>query len=73
MAQASAAGGESGSGGASLRVRVQKFGSFLSGMVMPTAETTLRSCVRHCSARRGLKWRSVAKRERRPGFTRIKM
>ena len=35
MAQASAAGSESGSGGASLRVRVQKFGSFLSGMVMP--------------------------------------
>ena len=35
MAQASAAGGETGSGGASLRVRVQKFGSFLSGMVMP--------------------------------------
>jgi len=35
MAQASAAGSETGSGGASLRVRVQKFGSFLSGMVMP--------------------------------------
>jgi mannitol PTS system EIICBA or EIICB component len=35
MAQASAAGGESGSGGTSLRVKVQKFGSFLSGMVMP--------------------------------------
>ncbi len=35
MAQASAAGGGTGSGGASLRVRVQKFGSFLSGMVMP--------------------------------------
>jgi mannitol PTS system EIICBA or EIICB component len=35
MAQASAAGGGTGSGGTSLRVRVQKFGSFLSGMVMP--------------------------------------
>jgi PTS system mannitol-specific IIC component len=35
MAQASAAGGEGGSGGASLRVKVQRFGSFLSGMVMP--------------------------------------
>ena len=35
MAQVSAAGGGTGSGGASLRVRVQKFGSFLSGMVMP--------------------------------------
>ena len=35
MAQASAAGSETGSGGSSLRVRVQKFGSFLSGMVMP--------------------------------------
>ena len=33
MAQASAAGGEAG--GASFRVRVQRFGSFLSGMVMP--------------------------------------
>ncbi len=33
MAQTSAA--DSGTGGASLRVRVQKFGSFLSGMVMP--------------------------------------
>jgi mannitol PTS system EIICBA or EIICB component len=33
MAQATATGSESG--GASLRVRVQKFGSFLSGMVMP--------------------------------------
>ena len=35
MAQASAAGSGTGSGGVSLRVRVQKFGSFLSGMVMP--------------------------------------
>src|SRR4028118_157568 len=35
MAQASAAGRGTGSGGSSLRVRVQKFGSFLSGMVMP--------------------------------------
>jgi mannitol PTS system EIICBA or EIICB component len=33
MAQATATGSESG--GTSLRVRVQKFGSFLSGMVMP--------------------------------------
>ncbi len=33
MAQTSAA--DSGTGGVSLRVRVQKFGSFLSGMVMP--------------------------------------
>lgn len=35
MAQASAAEGGTGSGGTSLRVKVQKFGSFLSGMVMP--------------------------------------
>ena len=35
MAQASAAGSGADSGGVSLRVRVQKFGSFLSGMVMP--------------------------------------
>jgi len=35
MAQASTAGGQASAGGASLRVRVQRFGSFLSGMVMP--------------------------------------
>jgi PTS system mannitol-specific IIC component len=35
MAQASVAGSEAGSGGTSLRVKVQRFGSFLSGMVMP--------------------------------------
>ena len=35
MAQASAAGSGTGSGGSSLRVKVQRFGSFLSGMVMP--------------------------------------
>src|ERR671911_1971422 len=35
MAQASAAGSGAGSGGASLRAKVQRFGSFLSGMVMP--------------------------------------
>ena len=35
MAQASAASRDVGSGRTSLRVRVQKFGSFLSGMVMP--------------------------------------
>ncbi len=35
MAQASAASGDGGSGGTSFRVKVQKFGSFLSGMVMP--------------------------------------
>jgi PTS system mannitol-specific IIC component len=35
MAQASAAGSGAESGGTSLRVRVQRFGSFLSGMVMP--------------------------------------
>ncbi len=35
MAQANAASSGAGSGGASLRVRVQRFGSFLSGMVMP--------------------------------------
>ena len=35
MAQASAASGDGGSGGTSLRVKVQRFGSFLSGMVMP--------------------------------------
>jgi PTS system mannitol-specific IIC component len=35
MAQASVAGSEAGSGGTSLRVKVQRFGAFLSGMVMP--------------------------------------
>ena len=35
MAQASVASGDGGSGGTSLRVKVQRFGSFLSGMVMP--------------------------------------
>src|SRR3954454_6776327 len=35
MAQASAVSGEAGSGSASLRVRIQRFGSYLSGMVMP--------------------------------------
>lgn len=35
MAQASAAGSGAGSGGTSLRVRIQRFGSYLSGMVMP--------------------------------------
>jgi PTS system mannitol-specific IIC component len=35
MAQATASSGEVGTGGASLRVKVQRFGSFLSGMVMP--------------------------------------
>ncbi len=35
MAQATAASRDAGSGGTSLRVRVQRFGSFLSGMVMP--------------------------------------
>jgi PTS system mannitol-specific IIC component len=35
MAQASAASGNVGAGGTSLRVKVQRFGSFLSGMVMP--------------------------------------
>jgi mannitol PTS system EIICBA or EIICB component len=35
MAQASAASGDGGSGGTSLRVKVQRFGAFLSGMVMP--------------------------------------
>ena len=35
MAQASAASSGAGSEGVSFRVRVQKFGSFLSGMVMP--------------------------------------
>ena len=35
MAQASAASGDGGSGGTSLRVKVQRFGGFLSGMVMP--------------------------------------
>jgi len=35
MAQASAVGSEAGSGGASLRAKVQRFGSYLSGMVMP--------------------------------------
>ena len=35
MAQASVAGSGAGSGGASLRAKVQRFGSYLSGMVMP--------------------------------------
>jgi PTS system mannitol-specific IIC component len=35
MAQASTASGEASAGGKSMRVRVQRFGSFLSGMVMP--------------------------------------
>ena len=35
MAQASAVGSEAGSGGATLRAKVQRFGSYLSGMVMP--------------------------------------
>src|ERR687895_592204 len=35
MAQASVAGSGAGTGGTSLRVKVQRFGSFLSGMVMP--------------------------------------
>jgi mannitol PTS system EIICBA or EIICB component len=35
MAQASTASGEASAGGTSMRVRVQRFGSFLSGMVMP--------------------------------------
>src|SRR3990170_2320592 len=35
MTQASAAGSRASSERTSLRVRVQKFGSFLSGMVMP--------------------------------------
>ena len=35
MAQASAAGSGAGSGGATLRAKVQRFGSYLSGMVMP--------------------------------------
>jgi PTS system mannitol-specific IIC component len=35
MAEASAAGSAAGSGGASLRAKVQRFGSYLSGMVMP--------------------------------------
>ena len=35
MAQASAAGSGAGSGGASLRAKIQRFGSYLSGMVMP--------------------------------------
>ena len=35
MAQTSAAGGAADSGGASLRAKVQRFGSYLSGMVMP--------------------------------------
>ncbi len=35
MAQATAAGRDATSGGTSLRVKVQRFGSFLSGMVMP--------------------------------------
>src|ERR687895_1667468 len=35
MAQASVAGSGAGTGGTSLRVKIQRFGSFLSGMVMP--------------------------------------
>ena len=35
MAQASAVGSGAGSEGASLRVKIQRFGSYLSGMVMP--------------------------------------
>src|SRR3712207_6831083 len=35
MAQATAASRDAESGGTSLRVRVQRFGAFLSGMVMP--------------------------------------
>src|ERR687889_2829261 len=35
MAQASAASGGADAQGVSLRVRIQRFGSFLSGMVMP--------------------------------------
>src|SRR5919107_2049168 len=35
MAQARAVGSEAGSGGATLRAKVQRFGSYLSGMVMP--------------------------------------
>ena len=35
MAQATAASGDVGRGGTSFRVKVQRFGSFLSGMVMP--------------------------------------
>src|ERR671921_2994346 len=35
MAQASAAGSGAGSEGANLRAKVQRFGSYLSGMVMP--------------------------------------
>src|SRR5918998_3895711 len=35
MAQASAASGGAEAQGASLRVRIQRFGSYLSGMVMP--------------------------------------
>ena len=35
MAQASAASGGAEAQGANLRVRIQRFGSFLSGMVMP--------------------------------------
>src|SRR5918998_4831370 len=35
MAQATASSGDVGTGGTSLRVKVQRFGSFLSGMVMP--------------------------------------
>src|ERR687891_37829 len=35
MAQATAASGDVGTGGTSLRVKIQRFGSFLSGMVMP--------------------------------------
>jgi mannitol PTS system EIICBA or EIICB component len=35
MAQASAVGSGAGSEGANLRVKIQRFGSYLSGMVMP--------------------------------------
>ena len=35
MAQASVGGRDAASGGTSMRVRIQKFGAFLSGMVMP--------------------------------------
>jgi hypothetical protein len=38
MAQASAVGSGAGSEGASLRVKIQRFGSYLSGMVMPEGE-----------------------------------
>ncbi len=35
MAEANAASGGAESTGASLRVKIQRFGSYLSGMVMP--------------------------------------